>query len=287
MTKLEPTREVTAEEVRRYETDGFVKLEGILPAEWISQATSVVEHLLDTGVIGDANRRVAVSAAIEAGQSLLLEGGVEPTGRFGSSVDQWRNCHDLGDLCTSGPLPVIAGSLFNSAKVNFLIDQIFVKEPGASGRTAFHSDESYFNCTGDQCVTFWIALDVVDAANGSMGYVPGSHLWGRTFWRNNFVSQLAEPADDGEQIPDIEGNEDAYGVQYVDVRPGDIIAHQYRTLHGSRGNTDPTRRRRALALRYGGDDLRYHERFPKAMTSASLAEGDPMDSPEFPVVLQR
>jgi ectoine hydroxylase-related dioxygenase (phytanoyl-CoA dioxygenase family) len=40
------------------------------------------------------------------------------------------------------------------------------------------------------------------------------------------------------------------------MQPGDAVAFHYRMVHGARGN--PTsRRRRALSLRYVGDDARY------------------------------
>jgi len=43
------------------------------------------------------------------------------------------------------------------------------------------------------------------------------------------------------------------------MQPGDAVAFHYRTVHGARGNMATTRRR-ALSLRYVGDDARYVER---------------------------
>lgn len=43
------------------------------------------------------------------------------------------------------------------------------------------------------------------------------------------------------------------------MQPGDVVAFHYRTIHGTRSNLALSRRR-ALSLRYVGDDARYIER---------------------------
>ena len=43
------------------------------------------------------------------------------------------------------------------------------------------------------------------------------------------------------------------------MQPGDAILFDFRTVHGARGNPAATRRR-ALSLRWVGDDARYAER---------------------------
>ncbi|WP_189338526.1 phytanoyl-CoA dioxygenase family protein [Sphingobium sp. SCG-1] len=277
-------RSITDQEIADFERDGFVKLPQILPSEWVDRLREVIQTLYVDGVVRSTEAETLEKLANAAGDDLLSDGGSALTGRFCFSTNVWKDHPSLKALCLGAPLPELAAQLYRSPKVNFLIDQIFLKEPGAARRTAFHQDESYFNCTGEQCATFWIPVDIVDKANGAMGYVPGSHLWGRQFAANMFVSQTTLPGSAGERIPDIEGNEEKYGVRYVETVPGDIIVHHYRTLHGSTGNTDPSRIRRAAALRYGGADLRYHLRTQADMTSPSLREGDVMDSPEFPIV---
>jgi hypothetical protein len=45
-----------------------------------------------------------------------------------------------------------------------------------------------------------------------------------------------------------------------DVEPGDVLAFHFRTLHGAPGNQLSTSRRRAVSLRWLGDDARFGER---------------------------
>lgn len=282
--RITPSRDITAAEIEQYQREGFVKLENIISLDWIDLLRETIEEMVESGVLNSTHYDARNKAMRASGANILSDADGEPTGRFFMSNDKWREVPNLRKICLHSPLPAIAAQLFRSSKINYLIDQVFMKEAGSLNRTAFHSDESYFNCTGEKCATFWIPVDVVDRANGAMGYVPRSHLWHTPFKRNVFLSQDVDPTSTGEQIPDIEGNEAKYGVVYLESAPGDILIHHYRTLHGSTGNVDSTRVRRAGALRYGGEDLRYFERMPNAMVSRELQPGDPMDSAAFPVV---
>ena len=115
-----------------------------------------------------------------------------------------------------------------------------------------------------------------------MGYVRGSHRWD-IHAANVFASQMPIPGSTLNKLPDIEGNESDYDVVYYPANPGDVIVHHVRTVHGSTGNT-PCRHRRALALRYLGDDARYlvREGAPSdSQMSPNLKSGDLMDSEDF------
>jgi ectoine hydroxylase-related dioxygenase (phytanoyl-CoA dioxygenase family) len=172
-----------------------------------------------------------------------------------------------------------------SSRINFYGEQLFLKEAGSMHRTAFHQDAPYFHLTGDQCCTFWMPLDVVNADNSMMGYVRGSHRW-EIHAANVFAAQAPIPGSRLAKLPDIEGHEDDYDVVYYPAKPGDAIVHHLRTVHGSTGNTSK-RDRRAFALRYAGDDVRYLEReaaAPDSQKSPALKNGDLMESEEFPLI---
>ena len=93
-----------------------------------------------------------------------------------------------------------------------------------------------------------------------MGYVPGSHRWGRDFNAESWVAHRAYwPGAEGEAVPAIEEDEAGWGVRYVETSPGDVIVHHYKTLHGATGNISATSSRRAATFRYLGPDMRYRE----------------------------
>ncbi|MEL7042581.1 MAG: phytanoyl-CoA dioxygenase family protein [Pseudomonadota bacterium] len=290
------TRPITEAEVEHYETHGFVHLKGILDADWIETAEAAFNDVMSADPetvhhadLGEMANMVSSMGAktLEDAPDRSSSAEAKPTGKFWVRSFNWSRIESLANIGTRGPLPEIAASLMGASRINFYGDQLFLKEPMSIRRTAFHQDATYFHLEGNQCCTMWIPLDKVDTENSTMGYVRGSHK-GPLYLPNTFVSQMPMPGASGHaQLPDIEGNEIDYDIVYCEAEPGDVIIHHVRTLHGSTGNTSPIRRRRAVGLRYIGEDVRYLERDgapADSQRSPNLKDGDVMDSPEFPLI---
>jgi len=305
----QPARTLTPDEIETYRRDGVVCLRAVLSDDWVA----VVRDAVD-----DAERRYRESQlAGSAGESMLaptLEQSHLPAlGQLGEMLEA-QGMDVLRDrvpgntdgqfilvnnavldypavqrLAFESPLAELAAQLFGSDKVNFLFDQIFIKQPGAGTRTAFHQDWGYFHVDGEQVASFWTAAEPVAKENGGMGYVRGSHLWD-LHSPNVFVGQTASGEHGLPTLPDIEGHESDYDIVYFDVEPGDVIVHNYRLAHGARGNTSLDRSRRAVSLRFAGDDATALHR-PSAPAEfpvdPSLRDGDPLDSKTYPVVWPR
>ena len=134
-----------------------------------------------------------------------------------------------------------------------------MKEPGASERTPWHHDQPYYAVDGDQNVSMWIALDPVphDAA---LRFLAGSHRWGRWFIPRRFVDHVPYGPEEGryELLPDIDAliadDPDAHPVVSYAIEPGDVLVFHFRVLHDAPGNPSATTRRRAVSLRWVGDD---------------------------------
>ncbi len=303
-------RTITPEEIETYRRDGVVCLRGVLPPEWVSVLSKAIDQVegeyrarQEAGTERDGALDLSVTdrshlipfgprteVMEEAGARILREREArEGDGEFLLVNNASRDYSEIRRMAVEGPLAEAAAALFGADKVHFVFDQIFVKQPGAVARTAFHQDQGYFRVDGEQCASFWTACEPVDRANGAMGYVKGSHRWA-LHAPNAFISQTTGGEHGLPQLPDIEGHEDEYDVVYFDALPGDVIVHDYRTVHGSRGNVSATRGRRAVSIRYGGDDLIYLDR-PSAPVEfpadSALADGDPLDGQVFPVVWRR
>jgi len=302
-------RTVTAEEIETYRRDGVVCLRGVLSDDWVAEVRNAVD---------DAEHRHRASArarlpgegrpeptlehsnlhALNEFGELLEEMGTEvlrdaepaeSDGQFILVNNAMLDYPAVQRLALESPLGELAAQLFGSDKVNFLFDQIFIKQPGAGTRTAFHQDWGYFHVDGEQVASFWTAAEPVEMDNGAMGYVRGSHRWDMHA-PNVFVGQTVLDDHGLPTLPDIEGNEDAYDIVYFEVEPGDVIVHNYRLVHGSRGNTTLDRSRRAVSLRFAGDDATVLNRPsapPEFPTDPKLRNGDPLDGTTYPVVWQR
>ena len=297
-------RDVTDEEVRTYERDGVVHLPGILAPDAIERLGRGIDHALggqwQDPKVQTYNATATADELKAAGLSVLTDARAEAIevnerGRFVSMIGANTINADIRELAVEPALPYIAARLFRSAKINFYDDQTLMKEPSTREYTAFHTDEPYYHLSGEQVCGMWVSPDVVTADSGAMRYVRGSHRWGTFFKANVFVSQtsigeLMPEASDEEgqvQLPDIEGNPDAYDIVTYPSNPGDVIVHHSNLIHGSGPNYTADLNRRAVSFRYTGDDVRY--RFhrsapPQPHHSYDLKDGDIIDSDQFPVV---
>jgi hypothetical protein len=104
---------------------------------------------------------------------------------------------------------------------------------------------------------------------------------------NLFVSSMPIPDTDGDLVPDIDALAAAGDVEVLTFAtgPGDVVVHHARTLHAAGGNRSTTRRR-AISVRYCGDDARVRIR-PGAPLKAyqhGATDSSVLDSPDCPVV---
>ncbi|MEQ1887439.1 MAG: phytanoyl-CoA dioxygenase family protein, partial [Bryobacteraceae bacterium] len=121
---------------------------------------------------------------------------------------------------------------------------------------------------------------------GRMGYVPGSHLWNKQYKPNIFASSIAFPGSEELDMPDIDANPEAFGVEYLEAEPGDVLVHHILTVHGAEGNRLGTQRR-AISLRYIDAAIPYRQRAgapPQPLHPANMRDGDRLDDAIHPVV---
>jgi hypothetical protein len=314
------SRPVCDAEIKQFNADGVVCLRGVLDAEEIETLaggidsivsrlttsaagydfTSLREQIFDRGEAfpsyGTATQYDlgGLSAFLRGvGASPLLDDigppSGAPQGRFLVDTSTWLRSKAIGRIALDSILPEIAAQLLNATKVNYCDDQIFVKEAGTKDRTAFHQDYTYFNLTGWKGCVMWVCVDHADAKAGAPLYIRGSHKWHREFKPNVFLAQTVLPGSEGDDLPDIEGHLDHYEVVQFETRPGDIIVHHFMTVHGAGGNRS-SHTRRAVSLRYCGEDMRYFARPgapPQPYHKHHLENGDRLDSEQFPVVWPR
>jgi ectoine hydroxylase-related dioxygenase (phytanoyl-CoA dioxygenase family) len=231
--------------IEDFQNDGAVVLRGSVSDEWLAELADGVEY-----------NRTHPSA-----WSHWYTDENEAVG-FWSDYVTWPQVEQYRRVVFDSGLADLAGQLMRSKKVRFFHDHVLVKEPGAGERTPWHHDEPYYGIDGAQNVSMWIALDPVPATSG-LRFIAGSHRWDRLFVPRRFIDHTPYADDlDGtpfEFIPDLDAEIDRHRVLSWDVEPGDVVAFHYRTLHEAPGN-DLTTRRRAVSLRWLGDDARFATR---------------------------
>lgn len=128
----------------------------------------------------------------------------------------------------------------------------FNKPPGTHHITPPHQDNYYFCLTPPNVLTIWLALDCVDAENGCLRYVVGSHRQGfRTHVKSRILGFSQGIAD---YAPDDFSRERA-----ILLDPGDAVVHYGMTIHRADANLSATRHRRSFAMVFKGASCRRDE----------------------------
>ena len=264
----DPLREISEEDVRRYEEDGVVLLKGMFDEAWR-------KHL---------SEQIEVDIANPGPLHAELEENGQP-GRFFFDTFMWTYNAAFKQFVFESPAARIAARMMRATKVNIFYDQLLIKEPGTVKRTPWHHDMPYWPLNGWQVCTIWLALDPVTKESGAVEYVRGSHKWGIQFNPTAFAGD--DRYEQGmPQIPDIEAMRHSLQLIQYELEPGDCTVHHALLVHAAPGNTLATKRRRAVVTRWTGDDVRYAPK-PKIqplIRQPTIPPGAPLDSDLWPVV---
>ena len=281
-----PLRPITQSEISSFTLEGVVHLPEILHKDWIELLDSSLKIILNeprmfadlTALGNDLNET--------QGLAVLTDGNIKG-GRFLSGVDHWKENENFAAFAKTSPLPSIAAKLMNSKKIYLYEDSVLIKEPSTAERTVFHQDLGYFHLEGESICTVWTPLDDVNAETGGVVYLRSSHKDKKVFKPNWFVVNESLPDTEGNELPDIEIDDEKLDLIRFDTKPGDLVVHHALTLHGAGANSSTSRQRRAISVRYCGDGSTYKIRpgAPKKAHHENMHTGDPVvDHPDCPLV---
>lgn len=245
-----------------YARDGVVLLEGVLTPDWLDRL------------------RTAVDAEVARGA------------RYFAYKNMRERPGPFRDFCLTSGIGARVAEVSGAAWVSLIYDQLFVKEPGTSTQTGWHTDQPYWPVQGP-IMTLWIALDPVDADNGALEFVRGSHAWGakyrpfRTDQNGAFTHYLEADNPDYIDMPDFEADRAQYDIFHVPhMAPGDALAFDGMSVHSAMGNRTATRRRRGYAIRFATEGATYDPRdsVTEWLHDPTLAPGAPFRGGRFPVL---
>jgi hypothetical protein len=125
----------------------------------------------------------------------------------------------------------------------------FIKEPYSKSTVGWHQDAYYWPMAPHHTVTVWLAFDDVDAENGGMKVVPGSHLHG-------LLKHTKSLATDSVLTLELEtGTFSELDAVQFKLKAGEVSLHDDRCVHSSPANPS-SRRRAGLTFRYSGTDVK-------------------------------
>ncbi|MGC6517792.1 MAG: phytanoyl-CoA dioxygenase family protein [Candidatus Puniceispirillaceae bacterium] len=232
---------ITNKHISDFQADGAVYIKGLFQ-EWVPLIEKAIEkNMANPGPYAAEN---------------LLKG---EKGRFFDDYCNWQSISELQEIMAHSPAPQAAAKLMRSDKVQFFHDHILVKEPGTAKATPWHQDAPYYFVEGRQTISFWIPIDPVKEA--TLRCIKGSHKWDKLVLPTRWLKEDNFYPDNEAflPVPDPDAEPDRYEILEWEMSPGDAIAFDFRSVHGAKGNLASTRRR-ALSLRYIGDDAAYVSR---------------------------
>lgn len=143
--------------------------------------------------------------------------------------------------------------------------QVFCKPAGTGREVPWHQDGRYWPIRPLATCSVWIALDDVDAENGGMRYIPGSHRAGQVFRHRR---------RDGDEIV-LHEELDPSAVDLSAARDDCLEAGQYSLhdvflVHGSRPNRS-VRRRAGFVLRFMPATSRFERAIDERQDQAGVS----------------
>lgn len=259
----------------RYLQDGVVHVPGAFDTDWL--------ELLGRGIDRDlASPGPNFEARTRDGSDA----------RYCENYWAWSHVPEFEAFVRDSPVGALAGELLDATRINLVMDNWFLREAGATARAPWHHDIAYFDFEGTMCV-LWLPLEAVAQGEG-IGFVRGSHRWGKLFQRVYFASRerAGEPGlVNGlryEPPPDIDADPKAFDLVSFACKPGDALFFDMRTLHGSLASITPRSTQRRFTLRMTAEDGRIRHRgdWAKAeraqFEAAGYREGDEIAGDFFP-----
>tara|TARA_Y100000768_G_scaffold121082_1_gene89515 strand:+ start:64 stop:852 length:789 start_codon:yes stop_codon:yes gene_type:complete len=253
-------------QINHYQNDGAIIVKNIFK-EWIEPLKKGFQKVLD-------------NPSQHGRENVTINNG-----RFFEDYCNWERIEEFKDCMFNSPAAQIVSEATNSKFIQIFHDHIFIKDPGTSKETPWHQDMPYYCVDGNDTGSFWIPLDEVNKEN-NIKLILGSHKWQKllrpTKWSNN------QPwyKDDSSfmSLPQIKEFEK--DILVPELKLGDAVLFNFKTVHGSTGNNS-SKSRRAFSMRFIGDDVHYFERSGATsppFDGINLKSGDQMREDWFPKV---
>jgi len=257
---------ITDAQIAAFQDDGAVMVPGVF-VDWVD-------------AIADGIARNMAEPGPYASENAVTEG------RFFDDYCNWTRIPEFERIMQDSPAAELAARAMRSERAQFFHDHVLVKESGTPKPTPWHQDGPYYFVDGQQTVSMWIPIDPVDTA--SLRLIAGSQRWDKPVrpvsWADN--SDFYEGDHEWIEVPDPDGDDGDHRILEWAMQPGDVVLFDYRTVHGARGNPKGGRRR-ALSLRWVGDDARFVQRPGRTsppFPGHDMQAGQPLREDWFPVI---
>ena len=258
--------ELTSEQIKFYEDNGYLAGIRLLNDEQIEQLRRQLDDLTDPSHPGN-----------ELFYEYHANESNDPNQTLFHALGAWRIAPAFHDLLWNPSFVRPASQLLHGA-VRFWHDQIFYKPARHGGVVAWHQDYSYWTRTKPMAhLSCWIGLDDSTRENGCVHYVPGSHRWP--------LLPITGLADDMDAIQAVLTDEQKLQFKPVaiELKCGEASFHHPLMVHGSFANK--TRRpRRGVVINVFRDGVRSDSNEPLLEGVRVVPKGEKIEGQFFPLL---
>lgn len=248
---------ITAEQRQFFNEKGYLRYGRVLSLAEVEELRAALDHVIAVEAAGGDDSAVEFRFGHRRGNQPAAERPRVIT----QFVNMWKREPSYRRLLHHPVISGVAAALLDTPRVRLWHDQVISKPPGDNGHFHFHQDFYLWPLRDPQIVTCWLALDDVDADNGCMHVVPGSHRDPR-FGLEAYAAEVAARAEAeaaGKTLPETPRQQMAHepasiGLP-VTLAAGECMFHHCLNFHATPQNiTD--RQRRAHVMIFMADGVR-------------------------------
>jgi ectoine hydroxylase-related dioxygenase (phytanoyl-CoA dioxygenase family) len=264
--ELKGIYEITDEQQKFYEENGFILLKAVLSQEEVSYYREIIDGTVEELTKHD-KRTLAEKTPYER--------------EFLQCGHLWRSFPEIRRFTLSERLGSIAKQLLSAKQVRLWHDQALYKVSGGAA-TEPHQDIAYWPMVEKDAGTIWLALDNVTVDMGAMRFIPGSHKADLFSYDHNIENAIEGKSDLLEKAKNMLNTED---VSY-NLKAGDATFHHALTVHFT-GENKTAKTRKGMTVIYYADGVRYDGKSPAAghHCAAGSIDGDPIATEFNPVII--
>lgn len=200
-----------------YAENGYLMVENVVTPDELARLREITHRLID------ASRQVRESDAV---YDLDRGHGPDSPRLTRIKLPHKRDPYFWDILSNSGVTEVLTDLLGPDTMI--LTSKLNTKAPGGGAAVEWHQDWAFYPHTNDDLLAFGLMLEDVDAANGPLMVIPGTH-------RGPVLSHQANGVFAGAIDPDDPLFEKDKAVTLTG-KAGSMTVHHCRTLHGSAPN---------------------------------------------------
>ena len=234
--------ELSQEQVRQYQQDGFIVIEDFLSAhELETWRTALDEAIAKRNGNKMPDRKEVFGKGDDADKSYFEN-------VFDQLINLWQDNEKMRSIMLDERIGKMAAQLAGVDGIRIWHDQALIKKPWANP-TSWHLDTPYWSFSDRRALSIWVALDDATYENGCLFFIPGS------FHKTTFEN------------PGIGKNMGAIFAVYPEfkksgsvpalMKAGSCSFHNGLTIHGAHANMTPGFRR-AMTCAYMPDGNTYN-----------------------------